>query len=198
MAPLSSIEPGRDVRSRLLAIARQAIECGLRGEAQPLPSPEQLPASLKTPAAVFVTLTRNSQLRGCIGSLQAADALVTAVAQAAASAAFRDPRFPPLQADELEDIEIEISVLSPIKPLAAASRVDLLQQLRPGLDGLLLEDNEGHRATFLPKVWQQLPAPELFLRHLLLKAGLPAEYWSEELRFSRYRTLCFDESGSPE
>ncbi len=194
MAPLSSIEQGRDVRTRLLAIARQAIEYRLRGERRGLPALEHLPASLRTRAAVFVTLTRNKQLRGCIGSLQAADALANAVAEAAVGAAFRDPRFSPLQADELEYIAIEISVLSPLKPLVAASRDELLQELRPGLDGLLLEHDDGNRATFLPKVWQQLPTPELFLEHLLAKAGLPKEYWSNELRFARYRTLCFDES----
>jgi AmmeMemoRadiSam system protein A len=195
MAHLSSIEQGRDVRTRLLLVARQAIEYSLRGESRGLPALEQLPASLKTKAAVFVTLTRNKQLRGCIGSLQAVDILVNAVAEAAMGAAFRDPRFPPVQADELGEIEIEISVLSPLRPLVAASREELLQKLRPGLDGLLLENDDGNRATFLPKVWQQLPTPELFLEHLMAKAGLPMDHWSGELRFARYRTLCFDESG---
>lgn len=195
MAPLSSIELGRDVRSQLLAIARQAIEYGLRGDERTLPLLDQLPVNLQTPAAVFVTLTRNQQLRGCIGSLKAVDALAVAVARAAVGAAIRDPRFPPLGADELEDTGIEVSVLSPLKPLPIANRTELLRQLRPGLDGLLVEDKDGHSATFLPKVWQQLPTPGLFFEQLLTKAGLPADYWSNELRFYRYQTLCFDELG---
>ncbi len=195
MALSSCIELDQDERSQLLAIARQAIGYGLRNQAVQPPPLEQLPASLKIHAAVFVTLTRNKQLRGCIGSLQACEALAVAVANAAHSAAFRDPRFPGLRTNELADIAIEISVLSALQPLEVAGRDELLAVLRPGLDGLLLAEGARHQATFLPKVWQQLPSPERFLGQLLEKAGLPNDHWSSQLRLARYQALCFDERG---
>jgi AmmeMemoRadiSam system protein A len=192
MARSSCIELTAGERRQLLAIARQSIACGLQGGAALKPVVAQLPPALSTIAAVFVTLNRNHQLRGCIGSLQASEALACAVADAAFSAAFRDPRFVPLQSDELASTLIEISVLSPLQPLAVASRDELLAKLRPGVDGLLLEQG-AHRSTFLPLVWQQLATPGLFLEQLLVKAGLPADYWSAGLRFERYQALCFSE-----
>jgi AmmeMemoRadiSam system protein A len=141
---------------------------------------------------VFVTLTRETRLRGCIGTIQPSGPLVRAVAESAYSAAFRDPRFPQLQVEELAGTSIEISVLSPMEPLAAASRDALVAVLQPGVDGLLLEDGR-YRSTFLPKVWEQLPDPDAFLDQLFLKAGLPAGHWSPSLRVHRYQTLTFSE-----
>ncbi len=192
MAPSSCIELTVDECRQLLAIARQSIARGLQGGAALKPVVAHLPPALGTTAAVFVTLNRNHQLRGCIGSLQARETLACAAADAAFSAAFSDPRFMPLQADELASTLIDISVLSPLKPLLAASRDELLAQLRPGVDGLLLEQG-AHRSTFLPQVWQQLATPGLFLEQLLVKAGLPANYWSSKLRFQHYQALCFGE-----
>ena len=113
------------------------------------------------------------------------------------SAAFHDPRFPPVQAEEVQDIGIEISVLSTMEPIPVLSRQAVLAQLKPRVDGLLLRKGQYH-ATFLPTVWTQLPEPEQFLGHLLVKAGLPPDYWSAELELFRYRTLSFAEHPPPE
>jgi AmmeMemoRadiSam system protein A len=112
------------------------------------------------------------------------------VAQNAYAAAFSDPRFPPLREGEFEELDIHISILSPAEAMHFTSEADLLQQLRPGEDGLVMEEGF-RRGTFLPSVWEQLPTPELFLRHLKQKAGLPADYWSSTLEVSRYTTHSF-------
>ena len=144
---------------------------------------------------VFVTLTQQEDLRGCIGSLEGNAPLLQAVADAAYSAAFRDPRFPALQSGECPHTRIEISILSAMEPMTVRDRGHLLETLVAGRDGLLLEDGH-HRSTFLPKVWEQLPEPGDFLGHLLLKAGLPPHHWSATIAFKRYTTLTFaDEDG---
>jgi AmmeMemoRadiSam system protein A len=179
-------------QTELLRIARDAIEFGLRS-GEPMPA-DALPTSgpLGEERAVFVTLTLEKNLRGCIGTLEASDILARSVASSAYSAAFQDPRFPPMTPRELPDTVIEISVLSELEPVHAASREDLLAQLRPGVDGLLLQD--GHRrSTFLPKVWEQLPDPAHFIANLLTKAGLPEHHWSPAMRVKRYTTLSFNE-----
>jgi AmmeMemoRadiSam system protein A len=111
--------------------------------------------------------------------------LVLDVAQNAYSAAFMDFRFPPLSQAELPDLELHISLLTPLEPLEVRNLQDLLVKLRPGVDGLLLEDPP-HRSTFLPQVWSSLPEPDDFLGELFLKAGLPRDHWSETLSFQRY------------
>jgi len=140
---------------------------------------------LKEKRATFVTLTLNGNLRGCIGMLEACRPLAEDVAENAVSAAFRDPRFPPLTADEFENLEIHISVLSPPEEMAFSSEADVLAQIRPGIDGLILQEGF-QKGTFLPSVWEELPETEMFFEHLKLKAGLPAGYWSDTLRVFRY------------
>ena len=174
----------------LRKVARLSIESGLRDGRPLMPDTARYPRPLREPGASFVTLNRQGQLRGCIGSLEAHRPLVEDVAHNAHAAAFSDPRFPPLRAKELADLEIHISVLSPATPLQFDSEAELVRQLRPGVDGLILEDGY-HRGTFLPSVWESLPAPADFLRQLKLKAGLPADYWSDSLRVSRYQTEMF-------
>ena len=177
-------------RKLLLDIARDSILTGLR-EGHPLIlDPREFDPALRQRRATFVTLNRNGQLRGCIGHLQAMQPLVKDVAENAFSAAFNDNRFPPLSDHEFSDLDIHISVLSPAEPMDFDSEADLLHQLRPGVDGLILEDGY-YRGTFLPSVWEQLPTPELFLAHLKQKAGLPQNYWSDTLRVSRYTTESF-------
>lgn len=107
------------------------------------------------------------------------------VATTAFAAAFRDSRFPPVSAVELPDLDIHISLLSTPEPLALEREEDLLDILEPGVDGLVLEDPPC-RATFLPQVWEVLPAPADFVRELKLKAGLSPRHWSSTLRVSRY------------
>ncbi len=179
-------------RLRLLHIARSSIAHGLISH-QPLTiEKDDLPGVLGEPLASFVTLRHQEMLRGCVGSIEPVRPLAEGVAVAAYNAAFQDRRFPPLREDELHIVNIEISVLSTLEPMEFGSEQTLLRQLEPGVDGLLLED-ESHRATFLPKVWEQLGAPKDFLRALKQKAGLPPDYWSESLRFQRYRTISFSD-----
>ena len=174
----------------LLVIARSSICTGPDKYEADGPDVDGLTPALRAKRAVFVTLTQSARLRGCIGTIEPVAALASAVADSAHSAAYGDPRFPQMRVDELEKTAIEISVLTAMEPLAASSREALLAELRPGVDGLLLEDGP-HRSTFLPKVWEQLPDGQEFLGQLLAKAGLPADHWSPSLRLHRYQALTF-------
>ncbi|PPD03525.1 MAG: AMMECR1 domain-containing protein [Methylobacter sp.] len=171
----------------LLSVARQAIEHGLTTGKPPALDEADYPDELKHRRATFVTLEIGGQLRGCIGSLEARTPLVADIAHNAYGAAFKDPRFPPLQAEEYSKLHIHLSILSPDQPMTFRSEQDLLQQLRPGIDGLILQEGR-HRATFLPSVWTSLASPKQFLQHLKQKAGLPPDYWSDTIQASRYQT----------
>lgn len=142
-------------------------------------------AFLREPGATFVTLKREGELRGCIGSLEAHRPLLDDVKHNARAAAFLDPRFRPVSLREFDAIRVEVSLLTPAEPLTFADEADLLAQLRPHVDGLILSYGP-NRGTFLPQVWESLPEPEAFLAHLKHKAGLPANFWSDELRAARY------------
>ena len=192
MAPSFCIDLSKSDRDQLLEIARRSIESGLAGGSALQLGNGNLAGSLYIPLSSFVTLTHSGALRGCVGSLESTGPLAQSVADSAFKAAFSDSRFLPLEAAEIEDIIIEISVLSRLEPLTAANRVDLVNQLQPGEDGLLLRDG-GYRATFLPKMWEALSGPEEFLDQLLVKAGLSGDYWSESISFMRYRALSFGE-----
>jgi AmmeMemoRadiSam system protein A len=192
MAPSFCIELSEPDRDHLLDIARRSIESGLAGGSALQLGNRNLVGSLSDPLSSFVTLTRSGALRGCIGSLESSGPLGQSVADSAFKAAFLDSRFPPLEATEIENLIIEISVLSRLEPLTATNRTDLVNQLQPGEDGLLLQDGS-YRATFLPKVWEALSDREEFLDQLLVKAGLSGDYWSESISFMRYRALSFGE-----
>jgi AmmeMemoRadiSam system protein A len=180
-------------RRALLQIARDSIEHGLDAH-QPLTVDTlAIARALRVPAACFVTLKREGQLRGCIGSLEAQEPLVRAVADAAFSAAFGDPRFPPLSREELADLEIEISVLSPLQAVDVSSERELLELLRPGVDGLVLSEGQ-RRSTFLPAVWEMLPRPRDFVRQLKAKGGWLELYWSPEMKAQRFQTESFGET----
>ncbi len=179
-------------RRTLLKVARNSIEHGLAtGQALSIAVPD-FPPALQERRSSFVTLHRSEQLRGCIGSIEAHRPLVHDVADNAFNAAFRDPRFVPLHQDEMPDLRIQISVLSVPEPMSLSSQADLLRRLRPGVDGLILAEGK-RRGTFLPSVWESLPDPEDFLRHLKQKAGLPPDYWSDRIRVERYTTKSFSE-----
>lgn len=171
-------------RRQLLAVARASIEAGLRGERLVVKTGDYPPA-LREPRATFVTLHIGAALRGCVGSIEARRPLVEDVAHNARAAAFEDTRFAPLTSAELGRLQIHISVLGEPEPLPSGSEADVLRQLRPGVDGLILEEGT-HRGTFLPAVWDELPAPRDFLRQLKRKAGLPVEYWSRTIQVRRY------------
>ncbi|MBK5940272.1 AmmeMemoRadiSam system protein A [Halochromatium roseum] len=184
----SSLDPS--ARQRLLEIARLSIRQGLeQGCALQLIAEQEAPA-LQAKRASFVTLERQGRLRGCIGHLEAVTALACDVAENAYAAAFRDPRFAPLSAQEIGDLEIHISVLTPSQPLAFSSEAELLAAIEPGVDGLILSEGN-RRGTFLPSVWEQLPTREEFLRHLKQKAGLAPDHWSPQIQVARYRTESF-------
>ncbi|MDD4881753.1 MAG: AmmeMemoRadiSam system protein A [Gallionellaceae bacterium] len=173
---------GTDQRGEVLtAMARAAIAHRL-GQDLPVPA---APDWLDAPGAVFVTLTQDGELRGCIGSLEAWRPLKQDLEDNACAAAFRDPRFPPLAADELARTRVEVSILSKPEPMTFKDEADAIARLRPGIDGVILEWGR-HRGTFLPQVWEQLPEPVLFMRHLKQKAGLPADFWADDVRLSRY------------
>lgn len=171
----------------LLNTADDAIKFGLKTHQILQIKLEDFPKKMRELGASFVTLEINNQLRGCIGSLEAYQPLIRDIAQNAYSAAFRDPRFYPLTIEEYSNITIHISVLSKPEPMLFTSEKDLLNQIRPSIDGLILSD-QGYRGTFLPAVWESLPTPELFLNHLKLKAGLPENYWSDTLKVEKYTT----------
>ncbi len=177
-------------RAHLLDIAHESIRHGIEHGTPLAVHPEPADPVLHTAGASFVTLHENGRLRGCIGSLQAWRPLLEDVAENAFSAAFRDPRFPPLDASELPRIDLDISLLGPAEPVTFRSEQDLLQQLRPGVDGRILEDGL-HRGTFLPSVWESLPEPQQFLQQLKRKAGLAPDHWSDQLKVSRYTTESF-------
>lgn len=174
----------------LRRVAKDAIAYGLEhGEHMPIDTP-RYPPPLRAPGASFVTLKIQGELRGCIGSLEAYQPLVKDIAHNAYAAAFNDPRFPPVSAQEFAELEYHLSILTPAEPMQFSSQAGLLKQIRPGIDGLVLEDGR-HRGTFLPSVWEQLSDAAQFLQHLKLKAGLPADYWSDTIKVSRYTTESF-------
>lgn len=169
----------------LLTLVNNTIKHGLENHKVLPIKLEDYPKKLREPGASFITLEINKELRGCIGSLEAHQPLAQDIAQNAYAAAFRDPRFYPLTTEEYQNITVHISVLSKPGPISFSSEKDLLKQIRPGIDGLILSD-KGYRGTFLPAVWESLPTPELFLRHLKTKAGLPENYWSDTINIERY------------
>jgi AmmeMemoRadiSam system protein A len=143
---------------------------------------------------VFVTLTISGQLRGCIGNLTSNEPLESGVRRNAINAAFHDPRFAPLSASEFKRIEIEISILSEPRSLNYRDGDDLLNKLRPNIDGVIIRQ-QAASATFLPQVWEQLPRPQDFLAHLCMKAGLAADSWqNSQLEVSSYQVQYFEEN----
>ncbi|KPK39033.1 MAG: hypothetical protein AMJ69_06730 [Gammaproteobacteria bacterium SG8_47] len=172
-------------RRLVLDTAADSIRFALEhGRALPVNIADYPPA-LREKRATFVTLTLGGELRGCIGMLEALRPLIADVSENAYAAAFRDPRFAPVSQQEVNQLDIHVSILNESEPLAFSSEDHLIAQLRPGVDGLILEEGR-HRGTFLPSVWESLPQPDEFLRHLKLKAGLPANYWSDSVQVSRY------------
>ena len=142
--------------------------------------------------AAFVTLNRSKQLRGCIGSIVAHRTLLEDIIHNAQAAAFSDPRFAPLRLEELGDLTLEVSILTAPEPLEYENFNDLILQLRPHKDGLILQEG-GASGTFLPQVWEQLPTPELFLEHLALKAGLDMGVYARHPKIFRYEVNAIKE-----
>jgi AmmeMemoRadiSam system protein A len=172
----------------LLAIARAAIARELGCEAR---RPEDAPW-LHEPGATFVTLRQGPDLRGCIGSLEPRRPLVQDVEANAVSAAFRDPRFRPLHLAELDRTHVEVSLLSPLEPIAFQDEQQALAQIDPGVHGVTFEYGY-HKSTFLPQVWEELPDRNEFIAHLKQKAGLPPDFWDPEVKLARYTVAKWSE-----
>lgn len=175
----------REDKDTLLRLAAQSIEYGLKHQTVMTLEPNDYPPSLQQISATFVTLTIQQQLRGCIGTLEAYRPLVNDVVENAYAAAFRDPRFSPVDNTELNLLQYHISLLQPSVEMQFDSEEDLRQQIQPGIDGLIFISG-GRRATFLPSVWEQLPEPSEFINHLKVKAGFDKNYWSPDVKVSRY------------
>lgn len=178
----------------LLKLARNTIKAASRKEPLPVVDEKILDEQLKAKTACFVTLTKDSNLRGCIGHISAIEPLYKAVIENAEAAAMYDTRFEPVRYDEVDKIEIEISILTEPKELNYNSVEDLLAKLRPGIDGVILNIG-GRRATFLPQVWEQLPDKVDFLNHLSLKAGCaPSDWRRTGTKIYIYQVEKFSES----
>jgi len=176
----------------LLRIARATIAEALAQPCEKIDDEINNEHWLQQQAACFVTLTKHGQLRGCIGTLEAKRPLLEDVSGNAMAAAFKDPRFTPLTAEELQHTEIEVSLLSPMQAMVFSDEQDALTQLQAGVDGLVLE--YGHyRSTFLPQVWEQLPEPKDFVAQLKQKAGLPAGFWADGVKLFRYSVVKWKE-----
>ncbi len=177
----------------LLQLAREALACAVHGQNFPTLALDELPPALQENGASFVTLTKHGDLRGCIGTLEARQPLAEDVREHAAAAALDDYRFPAVTPSELPDINIEISRLTQPQVLEYTSPEDLMQKLRPGIDGVVLRDNY-RRATFLPQVWEHLPEPDQFLDQLCMKMGVQRNYWRcNPLRVETYQVEEFHE-----
>lgn len=166
-------------KKALLQLARQALEQSVRGEMHKPVEATALPPRLREPGASFVTLTTAGALRGCIGALEPYQTLAEDVCEHAIAAALHDYRFPPVQPEELPFIIIEISRLTLPIPLDYATPDDLLSKLRPGVDGVILQDGM-RRATFLPQVWEKVPGPADFLDNLCYKMGASPGLWRQK------------------
>jgi AmmeMemoRadiSam system protein A len=177
----------------LVKLARQTIEERLDKRSIKVDPDSMRDSVFKEKRGTFVTLTINKQLRGCIGNLDSTNSIVDGIERNAINAAFRDPRFPALKSDELDRVDIEVSILTEPKPLEYIDSKELLSKLRVNVDGVILRKGSAS-ATFLPQVWEQLPQPEAFLSHLCTKAGLSSDTWKEgNLDILTYQVQCFEE-----
>ncbi len=182
----------QDEKQILLRLAREALETAVRGDILP-PLPTSLPPTLREPGASFVTLTIGGELRGCIGALEAYQPLAEDVREHAIAAALNDFRFPQVAPQELARIQVEVSRLTQPQPLEYSDPADLVEKLRPGVDGVILKRRTS-RATFLPQVWEKLPDKSEFLSHLCLKMGAPADAWrTTKLEVFTYQVEEFHE-----
>lgn len=182
--PLSLTKPQQTL---LKTIAWQSIAHGLKSGGPLSINNSDYSTDLIKPCATFVMLSVHHQPRGCIGNLEAIRPLVEDVCENAFAAAFCDKHYPDITEIELAELEIHIDLLSPLEPLSFITEMELIEQLRPNVDGLVLQDGS-HHASFLPSNWDALPNPMLFMQHLKQKAGLPATYWSKTVKAKRFTT----------
>ena len=184
----------KDKGRSLLSLARSAIS-GALGQSPDGFVPHQ-EDWLQEKGACFITLEINGDLRGCIGSLEARRPLFEDIHANAVAAALHDPRFPPLTTDELANVNIEVSLLSPMQKLDVQSEEETIAKLRPGEDGVVFQ-YKNRKSTFLPQVWEQLSDAHHFLAHLRVKAGMPPGFWHPDVLIYTYKVDKFSE-GNPE
>lgn len=191
--PTDPTVPPADAGDTLLPLARRAIARAVGAEpGRPADLVPDGPSWLTHRGAAFVTLRDGEELRGCIGSLVARRGLGLDVVENAVLAATQDPRFKPVGPDELDGLSLEVSVLTAPRPLAASGEAEVLARLRPGVDGVVLRLGP-YRATFLPQVWDELPAPREFLGRLKRKAGLPEDFWHADMVVETYQVRAWSE-----
>lgn len=169
----------------VLKVAADSVAHGVERREPLVVEPADYPAPLQESRAVFVTLTIGDRLRGCIGTLESLRPLIVNTAEYAYAAAFRDSRFEPVTRAEYSRLQYHVSVLSPPESLPCDSEADLIQKIRPGIDGLILEEGSC-RGTFLPSVWEDLTDPAEFVRRLKIKAGMPERGWPDTIHVRRY------------
>lgn len=172
-------------KQQLHDIAKNSITNGLHTGEPVTIDLNSYDEDLQTKRATFVTLHKHNQLRGCIGILEPLRPLAEDIAHNAFAAAFSDRRFPPVTADEIDHLNIHISILATPEEISFTSEDDLVSQLRPGIDGLIMQEGN-QRGTFLPSVWESVTDRYDFLNHLKQKSGLPANYWSDTIKVQRY------------
>jgi len=179
----------------LIRLTRQVIEENLEIKpTKPVKDEELREPVFQEHKPLFVTLNKNGQLRGCIGSLVGTESIIEAIKRHAVNAAFFDQRFPAVTEAEVPELKISISILTDPQPLEYRTVRDLERKLRPGIDGVILRDPLKGAATFLPQVWEQLPTTTQFLDHLCGKAGLPEKSWQkQQLEIQTYQVQCFKE-----
>ena len=176
-----------DEEQNLLSIAYETIEFGLKNGEPLKVNARKYSTTLQNHSAAFTTLKCNNTLRGCTGTTEAKLPLISAVSHSAYNSAFHDSRFPPLQSSELDQLDISISILSQTEELSFSSEENLVEQIRPGVDGLLLE-YDGRKGTLLPSVWDDIPDRHQFLSVVKQKAGFAKNFWANDIRISRYTT----------
>lgn len=179
-----------EIGPALLQVARSTLEHAFDVG----PPPQRSEAWLGDRGACFVSLKTRGELRGCVGSTTAYRPLLEDLRENTLAATFRDPRFPPLAREELEETTLEVSLLQPLESMSFRDEGDLVSQLRPHVDGLLLECG-ARRGLFLPSVWAGLPHPDEFLRKLKRKAGLAETFWSPDLNVWRFTVSSWKEKG---
>jgi len=177
----------------LLKEARAAIAHEVQGREEIEVDLDNVPQALCRPGACFVTLTKGGELRGCVGSIEAQQPLIIEVRKRAVGAAVQDFRFPPLRKEELQEIKIEISCVSPLRSISYHQTKELLDIIQPGKDGVVLSCG-ARKATFLPQVWEKIPDVEEFLARLCMKMGVDRNRWRERgMQVFLYRVDAFQE-----
>jgi AmmeMemoRadiSam system protein A len=196
-AEKNSTDMTEDQGQKLLCLARATIAARLglsNASSRTIPDNQLADPAFQEQRGTFVTLKIRNQLRGCMGCLTPSETIQEGIQRNAVNAAFNDPRFPPLTGPELEQAEIEVSILTNPQDLEYSDGKDLLKKLRPNIDGAIISKGMA-RATFLPQVWEQLPRTEEFLSHLCRKAGLSPDEWQKgELDVSIYQVQYFHEN----